>query len=196
MQAAQDLHKLGPKFVLVKGGHLIAAPHTDPSELPSDAPRTPSSNLAQAPSTSTPSTQTSASSAMQDSQPDSAAQCFASSADSTSGLTQVTDEPASNPNVETDSATGQAKQDKQPQSQSRAEVEVEQDTRHHNGKHAHQAGNNQRAGNAVHQTIESKPFTLQTCFLTVHVESLNSLVAVAMAEEAIVGLLHRAQIEI
>ena len=97
---------------------------------------------------------------MQDSQPDSAAQDFARSADSASGLTQVTDEPASNPNVETYSATGEANQDKQPQSQSRAEVEEEQDTRHHNGKHAHQAGNNQRAGNAVDQTIEQKPCTL------------------------------------
>ena len=160
MQAAQDLHKLGPKFVLVKGGHLIAAPHTDPNEPPSDAPRTPSSNVAQAPSTSIPSTQASASSAMQDSQPDSAAQDFASSADSASGLTQVTDEPASNPNVETYSAIGEANQDKQPQSQSRAEVEVEQDTRQSNGKHAHQAGNNQRAGNAVDQSMKSKPFTL------------------------------------
>ena len=42
MQAAKDLHKLGPKYVLIKGGHLIAAP-SDPNRPSSASQPSPSS---------------------------------------------------------------------------------------------------------------------------------------------------------
>lgn len=47
-QAAKDLHKLGPKYVLIKGGHLIAAP-SDPNCSSSDSQPSPSSALGQTP---------------------------------------------------------------------------------------------------------------------------------------------------
>ena len=42
MQAAQDLHKFGPKYVLIKGGHLIATP-SDPTSSTSNPQPAPSS---------------------------------------------------------------------------------------------------------------------------------------------------------
>ena len=49
LQAAKDLHKLGPKYVLIKGGHLIAAP-SDPTRSSSDSQPSPSSARSQTPS--------------------------------------------------------------------------------------------------------------------------------------------------
>ena len=40
LQAAQELHKLGPKYVLIKGGHLITPPPSDPTN-PSSPPSAP-----------------------------------------------------------------------------------------------------------------------------------------------------------
>lgn len=43
-QAARELHKLGPKYVLIKGGHLIPPPPSDPNHPspPLSDPNTPS----------------------------------------------------------------------------------------------------------------------------------------------------------
>lgn len=38
VQAARDLHKLGPKYVLIKGGHLMAEPSRTPCRPPSEPP--------------------------------------------------------------------------------------------------------------------------------------------------------------
>lgn len=73
LQAAQELHKLGPKYVLIKGGHLITPPPSDPTTTssPPSAPPT-STPLPSHPATPSPSAAAAASSSAPQSSPEDA----------------------------------------------------------------------------------------------------------------------------
>ena len=125
VQAAQDLHRLGPKYVLIKGGHLIATPTSDPSHPSSDPPATP---------TSVNGTSATASSAAHHSQQESAPhESAASSAESV----HAAGGSASEATAEGDSATADVQQGEQSEPHSSKGEEAEQDTGQHNGKLCH-----------------------------------------------------------
>lgn len=141
MQAAQDLHKLGPKYVLIKGGHLIAAP-SDPNRSSSDSQPSPSSAPSQTPSASLAaqdSESASASSAAQDSESASASSA-AQDSESASGryrdtaqdATNGLDQPVSELNA--DSSLGEGHLEGQASSQHTGGGRAEQDTAQHGGK--------------------------------------------------------------
>ncbi len=117
MQAAKDLHKLGPKYVLIKGGHLIATP-SDPDRCSSDPQ--PSSSLA-------PIQTPSASSAAQNSE-SASAQDHDTAPDATHGL----DQPVSELNA--DSSLGEAHLQGQASLQHTDTDRAEQHTAQHHGK--------------------------------------------------------------
>ena len=155
MQAAQDLHKLGPTYVLIKGGHLIAAP-SDPNRSSSDSQPSPSSAPSQTPSASLAaqdsesalassaaqdSESASASSAAQDSDSESAsASSAAQDSESASGryrdtaqdATNGLDQPVSELNA--DSSLGEGHLEGQASSQHTGGGRAEQDTAQHGGK--------------------------------------------------------------
>ena len=100
LQAARDLHKLGPKYVLIKGGHLITPPPsnlTTPSPLPpgphtsgpppsdpttpSPAALNPCTDAASSPSSSAPQTSLEAASSTQDPATQSSESLLASASD-------------------------------------------------------------------------------------------------------------------
>jgi len=141
MQAAQDLHKLGPTYVLIKGGHLIAAP-SDPNRSSSDSQPSPSSAPSQTPSASLAaqdSESASASSAAQDSESASASSA-AQDSESASGryrdtaqdATNGLDQPVSELNA--DSSLGEGHLEGQASSQHTGGGRAEQDTAQHGGK--------------------------------------------------------------
>ena len=141
MQAAKDLHKLGPKYVLIKGGHLIAAPSdpnrpsSDSQPLPSSAPsQTPSASSAAQDSESAPASSTaqkaesaSASSAAQDSGSASAQDC-----DTAPNATH--DSHQSGSELSADSSLGEGHLQGQASSQHTDGDRAEQDTAEHDGK--------------------------------------------------------------
>lgn len=141
MQAAQDLHKLGPKYVLIKGGHLIAAP-SDPNRSSSDSQPSPSSAPSQTPSASLAAQDSEsalASSAAQDSESASASSA-AQDSESASGryrdtaqdATNGLDQPVSELNA--DSSLGEGHLEGQASSQHTGGGRAEQDTAQHGGK--------------------------------------------------------------
>ncbi|DBA77723.1 TPA: hypothetical protein ACH3X2_008416 [Trebouxia sp. C0005] len=140
-QAAQDLHKLGPKYVLIKGGHLMAAP-SDPNRPSSDSQPSSSSTPTQTPSASSAaqdSESAAASSAAQDS--DSAAARSAAQ-DSQSAAAQDgntgqeamhdSDQPVSE--LSADSSLGEGHWQRQVPSQKTETDRAEQDTAQHSGE--------------------------------------------------------------
>ena len=140
-QAAQDLHKLGPKYVLIKGGHLMAAP-SDPNRPSSDSQPSSSSTPTQTPSASSAaqdSESAAASSAAQDS--DSAAARSAAQ-DSQSAAAQDgntgqeamhdSDQPVSE--LSADSSLGEGHWQRQVPSQQTETDRAEQDTAQHSGE--------------------------------------------------------------
>lgn len=141
MQAAQDLHKLGPTYVLIKGGHLIAAP-SDPNRSSSDSQPSPSSAPSQTPSASLAAQDSEsalASSAAQDSESASASSA-AQDSESASGryrdtaqdATNGLDQPVSELNA--DSSLGEGHLEGQASSQHTGGGRAEQDTAQHGGK--------------------------------------------------------------
>ena len=141
MQAAQDLHKLGPTYVLIKGGHLIAAP-SDPNHPPSDSQPSPSSGPSQTPSASSAaqdSESAAASSAAQDSE-SAAAKLAAQDSESASArdcntgqdATHNSDQPVSELSAE--SSLGEEHLQGQASSQHTDTDGADQDTTQHNGK--------------------------------------------------------------
>jgi len=141
MQAAQDLHKLGPTYVLIKGGHLIAAP-SDPNRSSSDSQPSPSSAPSQTPSASLAaqdSESASASSAAQDSESASASSA-AQDSESASGRDRDTAQDATNgldqpvSELNADSSLGEGHLEGQASSQHTGGGRAEQDTAQHGGK--------------------------------------------------------------
>lgn len=153
LQAAKDLHKLGPKYVLIKGGHLIAAP-SDPNHPPSDSQPSPSSGPSQTPSASSAtqdsesaaassgaqdSESAAASSAAQDSE-SAAAKLAAQDSESASArdcntgqdATHNSDQPVSELSAE--SSLGEEHLQGQASSQHTDTDGADQDTTQHNGK--------------------------------------------------------------
>ena len=153
VQAAKDLHKLGPKYVLIKGGHLIASPSdltrpsSDSQPFPSSAPsQTPSASSAAQDFESAPASSTaqsaefasasltaqeaesaSASLAAQDSESASAQDC-----DTAPDATHDSDHSGSE--LSADSSLGEGHLQGHASSQHTATDGPEQDTAQHNGK--------------------------------------------------------------
>ena len=141
MQAAQDLHKLGPTYVLIKGGHLIAAP-SDPNRSSSDSQPSPSSAPSQTPSASLAAQDSEsalASSAAQDSESASASSA-AQDSESASGRDRDTAQDATNgldqpvSELNADSGLGEGHLEGQASSQHTGGGRAEQDTAQHGGK--------------------------------------------------------------
>ncbi len=141
MQAAQDLHKLGPTYVLIKGGHLIAAP-SDPNRSSSDSQPSPSSAPSQTPSASLAAQDSEsalASSAAQDSESASASSA-AQDSESASGRDRDTAQDATNgldqpvSELNADSSLGEGHLEGQASSQHTGGGRAEQDTAQHGGK--------------------------------------------------------------
>ena len=141
VQAAKDLHKLGPKYVLIKGGHLIAAP-SDPNRSSSDSQPSPSLSPSQTPSASSPAHESesaaasstaqdaesaAASSAAQDSE-SASAQDRDTASDAMHGLDQSVSE------LSADSSLGEAHLQGQASSQHTDGDRAEQNTAQHNGE--------------------------------------------------------------
>jgi len=141
LQAAKDLHKLGPKYVLIKGGHLIAAPF-DPNRPSSDSQPSPSSAPSQTPSASSAaqdSESASASSAVEDLESASASSAAqdsesASAQDHDTGQDAMhnSDQPVSELNA--DSSLGEGHLQGQASSQHTDGDRAEQDKAQHDGK--------------------------------------------------------------
>ena len=141
MQAAKDLHKLGPKYVLIKGGHLITAP-SDPDRSSSDSQPSHSSAPSQTPSASSAaqgSESAAASSAAQDAK---SASASSAAQDSESALAQDHDTgpdamhglDQSVSELSADSSLGEGHLQGQASSQHTDKNRAEQDTAQHNGK--------------------------------------------------------------
>jgi hypothetical protein len=141
LQAAKHLHKLGPKYVLIKGGHLISVP-SDPNHSSSASQPSPSSAPSQTPSASSaaqdsesaaasPSAQdvesASASSAAQDSE-------SASAQDHDTGQDAMHDSDQPVSQLSADSSLGEAHLQGQASSQHTDTDRTEQDTTQRNGK--------------------------------------------------------------
>lgn len=120
MQAAKDLHKFGPKYVLIKGGHLIATP-SDPTTSTSNPQPAPSSTPHQAPSTA---------SASQDSEATPVLE-----GNSASESMQASNQALSDSNA--DGSLGGAGLQGQAHSQNSGEQAAAQDTAQHNGEGLH-----------------------------------------------------------
>ncbi|DBB00608.1 TPA: hypothetical protein ACH3X3_002298 [Trebouxia sp. C0006] len=139
-QAAKDLHKLGPQYVLIKGGHLITAP-SDPNRSSSDSQPSPASAPSHTPSASSAaqdSESASANSAAQDSE-SAAASSAAQDSESASAQdhdtaqddTHDSDQPVSELNA--DSSLEEAHLQQQASSQHTDTDRAEQKTAQHNG---------------------------------------------------------------
>ena len=141
LQAAKDLHKLGPKYVLIKGGHLIAAP-SDPTRSSSDSQPSPSSARSQTPSAGSvaqDSESASASSAAQDSESASASSAAqdsesASARDCNIAQDATHDSNQSVSELSADSSLGEGHLQGQALSQHTDGGGAEQDTDQHNGE--------------------------------------------------------------
>ncbi|DBB00982.1 TPA: hypothetical protein ACH3X1_000888 [Trebouxia sp. C0004] len=139
-QAAKDLHKLGPKYVLIKGGHLIAAP-SDPNRPSSDSHPSPSSPPSQTPS---------ASSAAQDSESTSA-----QDHDTGQDATHNSDQPVSQLNA--DSSLREGHLHVQASSQHTDRDRAEQDLAQHNGAAESAAGEATPCGDPAEKHVSDAP---------------------------------------
>ena len=138
LQAAKDLHKFGPKYVLIKGGHLIATPSDPSTSHPQPAP------------SSTPSQPPSTASASQDSESTPVHEGNSAS-ESMQASNQAGSESNADGSLEGAGLQGQA------QSQNSSEEAAAQSTAQHNGECLH------HLSQATTTNVKQTPLDISTC---------------------------------